>query len=97
MSDWKDITSYSRGDKERIPTIFSLNAGNFRIVIMNSHIYYKGLWVLDAAPFFNLVQLKAKTKEEAQEEAVHIVRKELKRSLRSLHFDSELRDINLQR
>lgn len=47
MSDWKDITSYSRGDKDRTPTTWALQlGGGLRITVTKGHIYYQGIWVM---------------------------------------------------
>ncbi len=45
--DWKNTTSYSRGDKERKPTTWTLhgNTGK-RITITCNHIHYPGEWVM---------------------------------------------------
>ena len=46
--DWKDVSSYSRGDKERIPTILELrrlSPFNTRL-ILHRHIYYPNTWVV---------------------------------------------------
>ena len=79
--DWKDCTSYSRGNKERIPTAFELRfPSGLLLVIMSGHIYYKGEWVMhcfnvgiDAHP------LIVKTQEEAQRKAIRIVKAKIKR------------------
>ncbi len=33
MLEWKDASSYSRNDKERIPTVWELKVGGLRIVV----------------------------------------------------------------
>lgn len=48
--NWKDTTSYSRGETDRQPTVWSATAGRFRIVITKGHIYYKGEWVMHLHP-----------------------------------------------
>lgn len=44
---WKDCTSYSRGDKDRIPTAFEATVGEMRISIVCSHVWYKGEWIFN--------------------------------------------------
>lgn len=46
MEKWTDSTSYSRGDTERKPRSYTLNAGSISIIITKGHIDYKGLWVM---------------------------------------------------
>lgn len=74
--EWKDTTSYSRIDKDRIPTTFEICDGLLRVVVTCGHIYYKPQWVMhcqalsiDTRPLRN-----AATKDQAQTEALHIVR-----------------------
>lgn len=42
---WKDATSYSRNDSERIPTVWELELGEYTIMV-HRHIYYKDTWLL---------------------------------------------------
>lgn len=49
MSDvikWRDTTTYSRDDKERNPTMYSIKYGHLDICITCGHIYHRGEWVL---------------------------------------------------
>ena len=68
-----DSTSYSQGDKNHIPTMFSAKIGNNTITITNGHIYHKGQWLFHCYELgFNTVVLaKAKTKEEAATGAIN--------------------------
>lgn len=43
---WEDITTYSRGVEERVPTIFETNVGGCRITIVVGHIYYPNTWIM---------------------------------------------------
>lgn len=43
--EFKDVTSYSRGDNERKPTMFEANVGKLKIVVMSNHRYYPGKFV----------------------------------------------------
>lgn len=42
---WKDCTSYSRNDKDKIPTAFETRVGELRISIVCNHVWYKGEWI----------------------------------------------------
>lgn len=74
-AQWKDATKYSRGDKERIPTVFEVKLGVYRLVVMSSHIYYPGQWVMTLQPLINEPRkLDARSGEEAQAKAVEFTR-----------------------
>jgi len=74
--DWKDCTSYSRDNKERIPTTFELKfPSGLRITITKDHIYYKGDWVMHCKNVgIDTHPLNVKTQEEAQTKAIGIVK-----------------------
>lgn len=75
--EWKDTTSYRR-DAERVPTAWTTHIGRLRITITCAHIYYPGRWVFHCQPFFDTYELKgAETKEQAQEMALTLVKKEI--------------------
>lgn len=83
---WKDITSYSQGEKERVPTTYEAVAGTLRIVITNGHIYHKGEWVAHIRPFgIDTKPLKAKTLDDAKAEAIRTAGA----TIRALHKDYE--------
>lgn len=73
--EWKDSTGYARGDKERIPTTFSAQAGPIRLVVTLGHLYYPDRWVGHAYPIFDTKPLNANTMEQAQEEVLAMARK----------------------
>lgn len=72
---WKDITSYSRNDTERIPSVFEAKNGHLSICVLNSHRDYRPEWVM------HCVELRidtrhlphAKTADEAKKEALTVV------------------------
>lgn len=45
-TEWNDCTTYSRGDKERVPTCFEIKHGWLRICITSDHIYHRPNYVL---------------------------------------------------
>lgn len=71
---WKDETSYSRGDKERVPTTFAAQCGPMKLVVTSSHIHFPGRWVAHCHPLFATKPLDAATKEDAQAQAVLLAR-----------------------
>lgn len=83
---WKDITGYSRDDKERIQKWWSTKAGTLVISVGNSHIYYPDgkTWLLDCEPWFRVHPLKAKNIDEAKSEAISLIKKHLESALNAL-------------
>ncbi|MDI9413476.1 MAG: hypothetical protein QM401_07870 [Bacillota bacterium] len=67
---WKDVTSYSRGDKERIPNTLKAEICGFPIVI-HRHIHYPGTWLLSCYGL-NLTNVDLSTDDfnEAERNAV---------------------------
>lgn len=43
---WKNVTQYSRGDKERKATTYRITSGSISIVITCDHIHYKPQWIM---------------------------------------------------
>jgi hypothetical protein len=70
---WKDETSYSRGDKERVPTTFAAICGPLKLVVTSGHVHYPGRWVA-RCHLFDTKPLKATSREEAQAEVVQLAR-----------------------
>lgn len=88
---WKDITSYPRGQAERIerfPTSFELNTKKTSITLTNNHRDYKGEWVIICYQLGRFpVKLKISkdaTLEQAQNFALSYVKSELSAVLESL-------------
>lgn len=49
LTEWRDTTSYSRDDKKRIPTTYTIKHGWLTICITCGHIHHKPNWVLHCA------------------------------------------------
>lgn len=73
--EWKDTTSYSRGDKEREPKTFSATCGPLKLTVTKGHIYYPGKWVAHAYPLFDTHPLDVETLGQAQDAVVQMARK----------------------
>ena len=70
---WKDSTSYSQGDKEKIPTAFTSMIGGCKISIVCNHLYHRGEWIFHCSQLgFEEYGLKEKTAKDAAEKAVEI-------------------------
>lgn len=78
VNRWKDCTSYSRDDKERVPTSYAAEHGTLRVVITCGHIYYPGKWVLHCrALSIDTMQIPATDLSSAQSIALSIVDKRI--------------------
>ena len=79
--DWKDSTTYSRGQKERIPTSWTTKTESLSITVTKGHLYYKGEWVMHCfAVGMDTVQMKIpadSTPEQAQNRAIEMVKRRL--------------------
>lgn len=85
---WNDITTYSQGDKERKPAVFENKCGDLRIVIMNSHINYRGDWVMHCRVLgIDTLHLKTcKTQADAEKRAIEIVRMKVGNLVESINL-----------
>ena len=87
MVTWKDITSYSRGDKEQRPTTWRCFAGEVQVTIVRDHIHYPGVWLLMAVPFYRQLVLTGILTEDvsgAQQVALEEIRRALQEALAAL-------------
>ncbi len=68
---WEDITSYSRDDRERIPSTWELRlTREVRIVVTRGHIYDRENWVMHCAPWFDTHSLKLPSTVDNRDEAM---------------------------
>lgn len=68
---WEDCTSYSKSDKERVPTTFSTHIGGMKLVITCGHIHAKGEWLASCHSLnIDFQLLKVKTPIEAGEQII---------------------------
>ena len=82
---WKDTSSYSKSDKERIPKCFEVEFGHFKLVV-HRHIHYpQDVWLASCHPeLFRHRELKSKDLAEAQCQAVAMLQVELENALREI-------------
>lgn len=84
---WKDITSYSQGCKERIPTTYEDKAGLIRIVVTCGHRDYRPEWVM------HCYQLNIDTKHlpncSGLDEAKHRAKSMVLKVLKQMTHDAE--------
>lgn len=75
---WKDVTTYSRDDKDRLPRVWHLDCGDMRVAV-HKHIHYApDAWLLTCSPFFDKRELCAKDADDAKAEALALVREKVK-------------------
>jgi hypothetical protein len=80
--EWKDQTSYSRDDKERIPSSWVLKlTRDVHICVVRSHIYDRENWVMHCKPWFDTFSLNlpstVENRDEAMSRAVALVREKI--------------------
>ena len=81
---WKDVSSYSRYDKEKKPNVWETKCASVSVVVIWNHVYYPGKWTCHISPWYDTHLLKAKTKEVAQTEALGLLRKEITKISKSI-------------
>ena len=82
MIEWKDITTYSQGDKEREPSSLQAEIEDIRIVI-HQHIHYpNGELLLTAKDLgYNMMDLKTTNWEKAKEIAENFIKLAISRKI----------------
>lgn len=85
---WKDISTYSRDDKQRAPCSFEIRFGSAIRLVVTRRIHQEG-WYADCAPFFNYTKLHSSFIEEAKREALQQLCDEASELCRLLKAASE--------
>lgn len=76
--EWKDITSYSQRDKERIPRVLECKLAPNISVTIHRHIYYGNEWLLSCKFLgYDCFQLGTEDIENAKTKALVRVRDKL--------------------
>jgi hypothetical protein len=81
---WKNVTSYSQGDKERKPRTWEARFGGLRIVVTRHMDYEKDQWVLRCHDLHLERLLASKDVKEAACQARAMVQAHLEQLLRDL-------------
>lgn len=71
---WKDISSFSQGDKERTPNSFELRPNGHVRLAVHRHRSAPTTWHLTCAPWFDTHPLRAEDANTAKRYAVEMVR-----------------------
>lgn len=74
---WKDISSYSQGDREKKPRTVRLDVAGLKIVITRHIHNAPDDWVLNCEPWFNGRKVGDGALEDAKETALYLVRDRL--------------------
>ena len=74
--EWKDITTYSKNDEERVPSVWNISIGGMRVCVHRHIGYAKDDWLLSTyfPGFFDRKLLQSKDIEKAKYEALMLVR-----------------------
>jgi len=99
MDEWKDITTYSQGDKERIPSVYEFTIGGFRVAIHRHMDYEKDRWLVSCdALRINKIKLSNKDIEKAKLEGLQFVNNVL-RNYSLLHhpIEREIEKLNTEK
>jgi len=82
--EWKDITTYSQSDAERIPDAWEIRIGLCRICV-HRHVHYPpNIWLLTCEPFFYRKELPRKDIARAKTYAIALVMRKLLETFRKL-------------
>ena len=82
--EWKDISSFSQGDKVRTPRTFEMRAGKLKICVTRHFHYAPTDWVLICDPWFSQTVISEGSAEEAQDAALVAVRHNLAEAMKLL-------------
>jgi hypothetical protein len=85
MMEWKDTTSYSRG-QDRVPSAWQTTAGDLRIAVVRKHIHAPGTWVMHCEPWFATYPIGPDTmsEEDAKANALSLLRGKIAETARAL-------------
>jgi hypothetical protein len=87
--DWKDGTSYSRGDKDRTPRDWRATIDGM-VVIVHRHIHYPGLWLVSCADLgVDTVPLDASEVGAAKREALRFLHDRLKGMMQNFPYPGD--------
>ena len=88
LHTWNDSTTYSRDDKNRVPSCWDYKTEKLRITIVNKYVGIPDRWVMHCHEIgMNAVVLKAPIETplaEVQAAAIRIVKRRLSEMLASL-------------
>lgn len=81
---WKDVSSFSRGDKDRTPKAWSFEAGKLKISV-HRHIHYPPeTWLATCEPFFSNKELTEENEASAKAEALNSIQTLLENAINDI-------------
>lgn len=84
-AEWKDISSYSRYDKDRTPHTWELRIGTVKLCVTRHVDCNPDEWMVQCSQTtFNMRVLKAKDTEDAKTEALALLHREIREVFRKL-------------
>lgn len=88
LHTWHDSTTYSRDDKQRVPSCWSYQTEKLRITVVKNHRDYPGRWVMHCFDIgMKNVLLKAPIEapvDQIQAAAIRIVKRRMTEMIESL-------------
>ena len=85
MIEWKDVSSYSRGDEQKIPNDWQLITRSLRINVHRHKDYDSDMWLLSCYDVAKIqMPLRCKNINYAKKEAIELVQHILKTMLKEL-------------
>jgi len=83
--EWKNVTSYSRGEKDRTPRVWDARIGQFRLSV-HRHIYFKpDVWLCSCHGICDCQPLESKDIDQAKVEALQMFRAILAKAIEATH------------
>lgn len=94
INEWKDITAYMQGEKERTPRTWELRLQELGYkVIVTRHLYAENTWIFKCREAnIEFLDLETDNIEEAKEKAITIIKKHLNELL--LKVQNEIRNFS---
>jgi hypothetical protein len=87
LHTWHDSTTYSRDDKQRVPSSWSYKTEKLKITVVNKHRDYPDRWIMHCYDIgMNTVVLKAPIEtpvDEIQAAAIRVVKRRLSEMIKS--------------
>jgi hypothetical protein len=86
---WKDVTRHDRYDTNLTPKTWALNLGQLRLSVTTDDSRYPGQWIFNCTPFYrDFLLADAKNAEDAQTEALALVRAKVDEVVKALNAAS---------
>lgn len=74
LNEWKDTTSFSRGETDRTPREWTLEAGQLRLCVFRHRAIDPESWFASCHGFFDTREMASSEIETAKEQAIQLLR-----------------------